>query len=579
MKTYLDFKKTLLGIAALVLIVTLTACGATEQYKRDIDKQVGQSSDIIKKRAVATSPQKLQEQNPLIIKMNNIVWLGDNVVDTQKKRLLPNVFKKNVTFIFPDKANLSTIAERITQVTGVLVRIMPDVFITADALNATTNSTLADTTATNTDTSAIPAGMGTTDATVTTNGYDLHMKLNYTGRLDGLLDIIAARVGISWQFKNNSIYLYRLVTKTFTLKALPGNVNLTTKIGKDSSTTSGTNNASGGTSTASAVNNDSRGTYSSSSSSGTDIKLSIWDNIEKAIHVMMTPLGQVAVSQSTGTITVRDTQEVIDEITKLINKENRIATRQVNFKIEVYSVTTSSGNQFGVDWNAVYQSLSNQVNNSYKFTFDSPTSLVNNQAAQLGYEILTSGSAANRWETSSLLFKALSDAGKASVVTSTSITTTNNQPIPFALTDQTGYLASTEAATATIGGTSGGTPGLTPGMVTTGFVMNILPTILDNSRVLLQLSIGISDLQGLKVISSGNQSIQTPEISSNEIFQRISLKNNQTLVLNAFSRVSGQYNKRGITKDIDTGLGGSFDGSQKRTTIVVVITPTLLEGS
>jgi hypothetical protein len=109
--------------------------------------------------------------------------------------------------------------------------------------------------------------------------------------------------------------------------------------------------------------------------------------------------------------------------------------------------------------------------------------------------------------------------------------------------------------------------------------LNILPTVLDNGKILLQLGINISQLDRLNTVTSGEQSIQTPEVSSNEVFQRISLRPNETLVLNAFSRVSGQYDKRGVTQDANIGLGGSFDGRKQRTTLVVLLTPTLLEGS
>jgi type IVB pilus formation R64 PilN family outer membrane protein len=575
-----SYTKLLAMLLCGSLLMT-TGC-AMEQYKRDVDNSVQDNEQITKQHTQEVQPSDLAQQNALIIN-SNTVWLGSNVIPMQQNRYLPKVFDHEVTFIFPDKANLSTIAQRVTKVTGVLVRIMPDVFITASSLNQSGGGSTPDNDQDNAQQGGVdvmggldipfntPAlGGGLTGMTTSQDGYDLRMALNYSGPLAKLLDLVAARAGISWEYKNEAIYFYRFETKTFTLKALPGSIDMTTKIGKDTSSSSGVEGGSGG-------ENSTGGTYSSSASAGTNIKLSIWDSIVDSINVMLTPLGKVSVSQATGTITVRDTPEVISQVGALINNENRVATKQINIKVQVFSITQSDSNQFGIDWDVVFTRLSQKVGKSWDMVYGSPPSLLSSQTANLGYTVLTSGTNPERFEGSSLLFRALGEVGNASVVTTTSITTTNNQPVPFALTNQTGYLANTTAVAGSL--TGAGTPGLSAGMVTTGYVMNILPTVLDNGKILMQLGINISQLDRLNTVSSGDQSIQTPEISSNEIFQRISLRPNETLVLNAFSRVSGQYDKRGITQDANIGLGGSFDGRKQRTTLVVLLTPTLLEGS
>src|SRR5690606_4338101 len=100
--------------------------------------------------------------------------------------------------------------------------------------------------------------------------------------------------------------------------------------------------------------------------------------------------------------------------------------------------------------------------------------------------------------------------------------TTNRQPVPVTLTDQIGYLASTTPAAAVAGGT-GGLPGLSPGTVTTGYILNLLPTILDNGNVLMHIAMDMSQLRALETVTSGSgdnqQSLQTPNVSAIQFAQ------------------------------------------------------------
>src|SRR3546814_20576720 len=57
------------------------------------------------------------------------------------------------------------------------------------------------------------------------------------------------------------------------------------------------------------------------------------------------------------------------------------------------------------------------------------------------------------------------------------------------------YLASTTPATSTAT-TSSGTPGLTPGVITIGLSGFVVPRILEDGRVFLQLNMSLSELVG-----------------------------------------------------------------------------------
>ncbi|MCY1546747.1 Outer membrane lipoprotein BfpB [compost metagenome] len=184
-----------------------------------------------------------------------------------------------------------------------------------------------------------------------------------------------------------------------------------------------------------------------------------------------------------------------------------------------------------------------------------------------------------RWGGSKAFFKALSSFGRVSVVTTANAMTLNRQPVPVAITNQTTYLAKVTPAPAGASGSAGGTPGLEPGTVTTGFLLNLLPTVLDSNSILLQFGLGISDLTALVDVPSGDQKIQAPEISSTDFLQKVAIRPGETLVLSGYERSAGQYDKRTLTSGAPIGLGGSINGTSNREAVVILVTPVLSEGA
>lgn len=524
--------------------------------------------DTAKKMNDSIATNDRNNQNPLVRKADGI-WLGGKPIAMKKKEDLPAAFSRTnkITLMAPERMNIATVAERITKITGIRVRINPDVYISAADLNpsgVTSQQASAGVAATPT----------VASATNTSTGFDTTMPVNYeNGSLSGLLDMVAARAGVSWRYEEREIIFYRFVTKTFSLKAIPGTADITASIGKAGSadTSSGKDVANTGVTASN---------FSSSSETKAAMSISVWDGIEKAIKATMSPLGKLSISQATGTIVVTDVPQVINQVGSLLDHENRLLTRQVNFKVELIQINLNDQNQFGINWNAVYNSISEIAGKSWRVSATGPVMSISENAADIGFSVLTSDSANPvKFEGSRAIFQALSTLGKVHDKRSVSMTTTNNQPAPFALTSQTGYLARIEAASITTSAAATGSPGLTPGIVTTGFIMNVTPTILDNSKILLHFSMDNSRLESIDKKSSGGNTIETPVISSEQILQRLILRSNETVIIAPYESERGAYNRRTLDREIGVGAGGSFDGRSEKTVTIILITPTLLEGA
>lgn len=556
--------------AVMVAIAMLTqGCASLDSKAR---QKVDQSFDNnYKKSTEEVSRVTAQKEHQYMTKLKGS-WMGGKSIPVTYEAALPAAFTDQWNFIFPGRVNIATAAERITRVTGFPVRVKPDVFMDISKLVNSGSETALDP-ANNANVVMPPTLNASVNKSYAAN-YSTDMELNFQGSLSDFLDRVCSRATINWEYKNGTIELFRLVTKNYTLRVSPGDSNFTSTIGKTGSTQGGTSGSSGSSSATSS-------SFASDSNVKVTSAYNVWTSVESAIKASLSPIGKVSVNQATGTITVTDNKDNVDEVTKLLERENLMLTRQVRMKVEVINVKLNRDFQNGVDWNVVYQRLNSLLDPKFTINFATPTSLVGAEAGSLGFTINNSGQGTglDRFAGSSAMLKALSTLGKATVTNTTSAVTTNRQPVPVAITNQVAYIAATTPSGSNVPGGLGGLPGLTPGVVTTGFILNLLPTVHDNGSVLVQFSMDMSELTRLRTVTSGQgvnqQSIQTPEVSSTQILQRASLRPGETLVLTGFDRQNSRYDKRTLTEDSESFLGGSIDGTNTKEVSVIMITPVI----
>lgn len=386
--------------------------------------------------------------------------------------------------------------------------------------------------------------------------------ISYNGKLYGLLDIVAARFGVFWELEGGGIRFFKTKSRSFRLSALPGDSSMTSSIGTQASSSGSSGGASG-----------SSGSTSSSSAvqrSGIAFDgLSVWKAIEDSIKAMLSPDGRVVVTPATGTVTVDDTPPSIERVARFIDDQNAALTRQVVLNVRVLSVELNDSDSYGLNWNAIYSSLGNGVD----IALSSASGLAPGSPT-LSFNIVNTSS---RYDGTQAILEALSRQGKVSQITSASIVTINNQPAPIQIGRHRSYLAS---STTTIGtGSSGNTTTLQPGTVTTGFSMSVLPHILDNGRLMLQYAGDISSLVGITTVSSGDSSIQTPEVDTRNFLQRVLMRNGETLVLTGFEQTGLSGAKQGVGDASNVVLGGSIRNSSSRSVLVVLIQPLMNVGT
>ncbi|MDH0740995.1 PilN family type IVB pilus formation outer membrane protein [Stenotrophomonas maltophilia] len=391
-------------------------------------------------------------------------------------------------------------------------------------------------------------------------------NIEWKGPLAGLLDLVASRYGLSWRYneRNNSVSIFHVDSRTFQLDAFPNQVDIqsTTHNGMSSQLGSGGGGVGGGGgSSGGSSSGGVSGTVGSSQTTVTSMKSSLYTDVESSIKVLLTPgIGRVALSQSTGAVTVTDTPDVLDRIGNMLDRENNTLTKQVTLHAKVLSLTLNDGNEVGVNWDVVYKSLSRQF--EFKTPFQPASS-----AGTLGASVINTG----KFAGTNVIVSALSTLGTVNTITSPSLKTLNLRPAPIQIARQIGYIQSAQISQTEGAGTLGG---LTPGFVTVGFNMTVVPRLLAQSEeMILQYSINISALNELRSEEAGGTKIEMPDIDTRNFNSEVRLHAGETLILHGFEQDNHTSNRRGMGSPYAWMLGGSAKGQRQRTAIVILITP------
>lgn len=439
------------------------------------------------------------------------------------------------------------------------------------------------------------------------------VPLHYNGTLSGLLDTVAYRSGTHWSYRDGVVQFTRYVTRSFQIKMMPGSSTFSASVGKKSEMKAdrGASGGSGGGGSAGGVKLD----FNADAKVTTESKLDYWADLVKTVSDMLSDGGRVTPSVVTSSLVVTDTAEVMERVKRYIDAENAVLGRQVKLRVQVYSVTLEENSAAGIDWNLVYQSAGGLVAG-----LGGPALGGALMARKGGLSVskIPRGVLAG----STAFIKALSQQGRVSAIIDTTVVTLNNQPAPVAVTQNQGFVAQTSMTPGNYGGQAVVTA--EQSVLTTGFVMNLLPTVMDNRSVMLQVQIDMSDLKKLEKINlrtgkeapSGSDAggkggggtsvsvdgkdvkvavdggkdeddkgrhddglgtgtfMQLPLTASIQTMQRASLKSGDTLVLSGFRRKDDSTDRDGIF----AYEGGTKEARQRVNEVVIVISPELTEG-
>jgi type IVB pilus formation R64 PilN family outer membrane protein len=313
--------------------------------------------------------------------------------------------------------------------------------------------------------------------------------------------------------------------------------------------------------------------------------LSVWKDLSTTIKELLSPNGTVIVSESTTTVTVRDKPSNVDLVSKYIANLNDNLSRQVLVKVQVLDIALSSDFTWGINWNAVKQTLGQQ------FTLTSNEGTPISIKPFGGGAVPEIGTKNNKDNSTGVeaLINALTQQGKVSVVTEPRVVCLNNQVSVIRIVSQEGYLASVQNTT--VAGASGtGASGtitsqITPGALITGLTLYVLPKIMGD-KVFLQVNADLSTKISIDAISSATggvpgadstagSTIQVPNFTQKQFNQRSVIGSGDTLIISGYRQLSNTANAMQLMNSQAMGGKGS---SQVEVETIVLITPIILHG-
>lgn len=521
----------------VALIVAMSGCVSTP-LQRDIDDHVAtanqDATELVARAVDVKESYYVEHDEP---------YISAHAIGISKTADEPEFLRRNVTLRRQYPVTLQQVAEFLATGNSIPVAV------TRDAIES------AVTAAVDPLTQQLPPPQNAAAGQITPGAF----YLQYEGTVKGLLDLVAARTANSWAYRAGKIVLYHRDTRTFHVEVIPGDSRLTSTITNVSGTSSdaGEAGARGGTEA------------SSGQTTEMSVDLKLFDTVALTVQNMLSEGAKSTASPSTNTITVTDTPEVLDRIDAYIDELNARMTRLVSLHVRVYSVDIEDAENYAVNWEAIYRSMSGSIGVDALSLGNAP-----DDAQSIAVSVIDEGS---NYAGSSLLLQALAKQGTVAVQTSVPVVTLSGQPVPVQIASQTSYLAKVET---TLVQDAGALETITPGSVTTGFSLACLPVVLDNNDVLVQVQTTLSSLRQLREITAdasgrGNR-IEAPEVDSRDFMQRVRLKSNQTLVLAGFESDRFATDRRGIGSPKFQVAGGGTNAERKRTVLVVLVTPRVM---
>jgi len=387
-------------------------------------------------------------------------------------------------------------------------------------------------------------------------GSRIKFTLDYKGSVAGLLDLVASKAGLFWKFENGEIVMRRFETRSFILDMAPGTVSYQSEIKSDLSTNGSSDEGSGTSDSVHTVTSAIKGQ-------------SAFEAVKAGIQTMLSAGGQISLSESTGSLTVTDTPQVMEKVTRYIKTQNAIANKQIAIRADVYEINSDENGDFDPQLSALYSfggfKLGMQDDN---FTF-SP----NRDSTTTNHKFS---------DSSSLAFKMLRTNKNVAQVSSSTIYAQNGEPTPFQQLDEIGYLAEVqiETSSSSEGGSSDASnlATLKPGKTSQGYSMTIIPRVTSDGRVMMKFAVDSSRLNSIDSYGlDGGAQIQVPSRSTNKNNQLVTVKSGEPLMIAGIERTA---NNATITSPLGRKswlLGGSQSGGKKKIMTMIVLTPYIMK--
>ena len=523
----------------LVSLSILSGCTLTHRLAQQ-EERVKQTTDLSDHKhrtfEIATRTPKDKARAQSIDKP----WLMGRAVPLAREVSLPSALRTKIdtTLMYRDgRVDLPTLAERITQATSIPVRIKPEALLPVDHFLPRLNASAGQT-----------ASSGMTQ-----------VQLPMGARpLPEVLDILSRRLGVLWRYHDRALEFYRTETRVFDVRSLTLSAHADARLGRAA------NSKSGG------FDNSSR---TSLVASEQHVLLAIQQRLEPFLTRSAIIAAQPGASTS---IVITDTPEVLGEIARYIERENRILTRRVRLIFEEITLVTNQDAEFGLDWDSLWEQGKVAASLSSSFA----------GASVAGAAALVSARPSSVVRSQAVL-KALSKYGTVLRHVTIPVLTLNRRPVTHAVRTTFSYIDQVKSTQPADNGPSVTRAGLGSVSVsqkeeTVGAFLTLVPDAQENGQILLSVAYDNTVAQPLKslVVGEPNSRLQIQQITidGHGTVQQVALKAGQPMLISGFDSKHDDSERSRLAPEVPLMFGGMDRAKQGRTATLIIVTAQVEEG-
>lgn len=512
----------------------------------------------IRGTAASTDALALEQSKMPVLRFSKSTYIGSQMVPVTNDDKLPSIFRQQFSVYTDDRESgrtvtLGAIANRIFNSTGILVRIQPDVtslVVNGDGAEQKNN----------TNGGTIKAGANSfVPPRLPPLSVDM-ADLKHSGTLVGFLNNLTDRLGLAWEYRDNTVVIMRFVTESHEISALIGSTTFEMTGGQ---TSAGTTDQKQTSETKLFVKE-----------AGTTNPLAtLVSTIEKMVKDVEG--STVTLADGSRKLIVKTSREMQAQVRDLIAAENATMQKQALVQFDIYSIKESDADERGVDWNVAFKALSNV----YGINIGSPQTLTGTTAGTWGTSILEGNSdASSRLANTRVLFNMLKESGTTVQHRTVPMIAMNGQWARKSQLNTESYIAeTTPGASSAVGA---GAPGIKTEKVSTGDTYQVMVQIQNNNSIFLKMGVTLSDLLGLTDITSGvgvnQQKVQTPKVSAISDQSVVLMRPGQVMAISGLSRDISIADKRTLSEDSPMFFGGSRKLGTTREHFIIFVRPVVL---
>lgn len=274
-----------------------------------------------------------------------------------------------------------------------------------------------------------------------------------------------------------------------------------------------------------------------------------WQELKGDLERILPKGSQISLSPTSGKIVLTSTPSAMRDAVKLVRKRNKILQWQLYFNVQLLELKISEDKFKDNNLPLSLSALLSQASEGKLLVNGKKPSVraAKPDGSKVEALIKTPESAQklNDKNVIDTLLRALDSIGDISVLTSTNSWTRNGKAISVRNVLQQSYVAQVKDNV------------LVPAQLETSFYLHLMPLILPNDKVQIDLSVSLKSLNEMRNYGTGGNQIQLPQLSSKSWNQEAIIPNSATLLISGF--------------EVRRAANG------EHTIMIILITPQILE--